>query len=159
MVKETLHWSPLVPFGVVHTLTADEWYKGMLIPKGTICLQNMRMLNSDPGVFGHNAAEFDPTRYLDEKSQVKTIEGGEKGHMSFGFGQHVPQEIFHGRDTLINFATLLWVMQFECLEDSQGELDTHTLLHIGLIRYVVLGTLSIGVLVEQHRVCTNRGVP
>ena len=39
MVKETLHWSLTVPFGVPHALTEDDWYEGMFIPKGTVCLR------------------------------------------------------------------------------------------------------------------------
>jgi len=134
MVKETLRWAPISPFGVPHALTADEWYEGMFIPKGTICLQNMRVLNFDPEVFGHNAAEFDPFRYLDEKGQVKTlIEGREEGHMSFGFGRRVCPGRYVAEGTLsIDFATLLWGMRFERPESSLGELDVHTLLHIGL---------------------------
>ncbi|KAH8985566.1 cytochrome P450 [Lactarius akahatsu] len=65
-------------------------YEGMFIPKGTIILQNVRVLNFDPEVFGSNMAEFDPSRYLDEKGQVMTlIEGREEGHMQFGFGRRV----------------------------------------------------------------------
>jgi hypothetical protein len=57
MVKETLRWSlTSFPFGVPHASTADDWYEGMFIPKGTICLQNMRVINSEPDVFGSDAA-------------------------------------------------------------------------------------------------------
>ena len=59
MVKETLRWSPVAPFGVQYASIADDWYEGVFIPKGTTCLQDMRLLNSDPEVFGRNAEEFD----------------------------------------------------------------------------------------------------
>ena len=145
MLRETLRWSLVGPFGTPHVLTADEWYGGKFIPKGTICLQNMRVLNFEPGVFGHNAAEFDPTRYLDEKGQVKTlIEGREEGHVSFGFGRRVCPGRHVAEGTLaIDFATLLWAMRFERPEGAQGELDVHTLVQIGLTAYVFLGSLSI----------------
>ncbi|KAH8977890.1 cytochrome P450 [Lactarius hatsudake] len=45
MVKETLRWSPTVPFGLLHASTEDDWYEGMFIPKGTLCFQNMRTLS------------------------------------------------------------------------------------------------------------------
>jgi len=48
MVKETLRWSPILPFGIPHASSADDWYEGMFIPKGTVCLPNMRVLNSTP---------------------------------------------------------------------------------------------------------------
>ena len=41
-------------------------YEGLLIPKGTICLQNMRMTNSETDVFVIGAVQFNPARYLDE---------------------------------------------------------------------------------------------
>ena len=101
MAKETLRWSSIAPLGVPHVLTADEWYEGMFIPKGTICLPNMRVLNFDTEVFGANAADFDPTRYLDEKGQIKTlIEGREEGHMSFGFGRRVCPGRYVAEETL-----------------------------------------------------------
>ncbi|KAH8997633.1 cytochrome P450 [Lactarius deliciosus] len=133
MVKETLRWSPIVPFGVPHASTVDDWYEGMFIPKGTITLQNMRVLNFDPEVFGSNVAGFDPSRYLDEKGQVKTLMGGrEEGHVSFGFGRRVCPGRHVAEGTLgIDFATLLWGMRFERPEGSQGELDVRTLVQSG----------------------------
>ncbi|KAI9452363.1 cytochrome P450 [Lactarius psammicola] len=134
MVKETLRWSPVAPFGVPHASTVDDWYEGMFIPKGTICLQNMRVLNFDTEVFGSNAADFDPTRYLDERGQVKTVmESREEGHMSFGFGRRMCPGRYVAEGTLtIDFATLLWAMQFERPEGSQGELDVCTIVQSGL---------------------------
>ncbi|KAH9066041.1 cytochrome P450 [Lactarius deliciosus] len=133
MVKETLRWSPMAPLGMPHASTVDDWYEGMFIPKGTITLQNVRMLNFDPEVFGSNVAEFDPTRYLDVRGQVKTLmEGREEGHMSFGFGRRVCPGKYVAEGTLaIDFATLLWGMRFERPEGSQGELDVCTLVRAG----------------------------
>ncbi|KAI9445682.1 cytochrome P450 [Lactarius psammicola] len=134
MVKETLRWSPTVPFGVPHASTEDDWYEGMFIPKGTICLQNMRLLNFHLEVYGSNATDFDPARYLDEKGQVKVlIEGREEGHMSFGFGRRACPGRFVAEATLaIDFATLLWAMRFERPEDAQGELDVRTTVNSGV---------------------------
>ncbi len=145
MVKEILRWSSPVPFGVAHSSTVDDWYEGIFIPKGTTCLQNMHLLNSDPEVFGRNVAEFDPARYLDEKGQVKTLmEGREEGHMSFGFGRRVCPGRHVGEATLtIDFATLLWAMRFERPEGSRGELDVHTFVPSGLTAYVFLHASSV----------------
>ena len=146
MVNETLRWSPIVPLGLPHTSTEDDWYKGMFIPKGTACFQNMRVLNFYPEVFGRNAAEFDPARFLDEKGQVvKTpIEGREEGHMTFGFGRRMCPGRHVAEGTLaIDFATLLWAMRFERPEGSQSELDSHTLLRTGVTAYVFCSALSM----------------
>ncbi|KAH9022346.1 cytochrome P450 [Lactarius pseudohatsudake] len=134
MVKETLRWSATIPMGVPHASTEDDWYEGMFIPKGTVCLQNMRTLNFNSEVFGSNAMDFDPARYLDENGQVKaTMAGREEGHMSFGFGRRMCPGRFVAEGTLaIDFATLLWAMRFERGEGAQGELDVRTMIHSGL---------------------------
>ncbi|KAH9056476.1 cytochrome P450 [Lactarius vividus] len=109
MVKETLRWSPTIPMGVPHASTEDDWYEGMFIPEGTICLQNLRTLNFNPEVFGSNAMDFDPARYLDEKGQVKAVMAGrEEGHMSFGFGRRMcPGRLVAEGTLAIDMATLL----------------------------------------------------
>ena len=144
MVKETLRWSPIVPFGVPHASTADDWYEGVLIPKGTICLQNMRVLNSDPEVFGGNAAEYDPARYLDERGQVKMVmESREEGHVTFGYGRRVCPGRYVTEGTLaIDFTTLFWAMRFERLESARGESDLRNYNLSGVTAYVFLRTLS-----------------
>ena len=37
-------------------------------------------------MFGGNAAQFNPARYLDESRQVKVLGGREEGFMLFGLG-------------------------------------------------------------------------
>ncbi len=158
MVKETLRWSLTAPFAIPHVSTVDDWYEDKFIPKGTICLPNIRTLNSDPEVFGNTAAEFDPSRYLDEKGQLKALVAGrEEGHMAFGFGRRGCVGRFVAEGTLaIDFATLLWAMRFERPDGARGELDTRTLVLSGLAAYVVLCLLSMSpVLIWQH----SRPVP
>jgi cytochrome P450 len=65
VVKELLRWRPITPITTPHRSTEDDWYEGMLIPKGTICLANAWRMNYDPEIFGKNAKDFDPARYLD----------------------------------------------------------------------------------------------
>ena len=150
MVKETMRWSPVSPFGIAHTPTADDWYEGKFIPKDTVCVANVVLLNSDPEVFGDNAAEFDPSRYLDEEGQVKTLmEGREDGHVTFGYGRRVCPGRYVAEETLaIDFATLLWAMRFERPDGSQGELDVSTIVRSGVTAYVFC-VLSLWVRADQ----------
>jgi cytochrome P450 len=144
MVKETLRWSLAVPFGIPHTSTADDWYEGMFIPKGTVCLQNMRVINSEPGVFGIDAAEFNPARYLDEHHQVKVLASRDEGHMAFGFGRRMCPGKYVAEGTLaIDIATLLWAMRFERPEGTRGELDVRTVAGGSLTAYVVFLACSL----------------
>ena len=134
MVKEALRWTRMAPFGVPHASSEDDWYEGMFIPKGTIIIPNTLVINSDPTVFGSDPARFNPSRYLDEKGQMKMrVKGHEEGHVTFGFGRRICPGRFVAEGTLaIDFATLLWAMRFERSEGAQGELDTQTLIYIGI---------------------------
>ncbi|KAI9443587.1 cytochrome P450 [Lactarius indigo] len=133
MVNETLRWSLTVPFGVPHISSADDWYEGMFIPKGTVCLQNMRLINSEPEVFGSDAELFDPARYLGENCRVKVLDGREDGHMSFGFGRRICPGRYVAEGTLaIDMATLLWAMRFERPGGVQAELDVRTIVNNSL---------------------------
>ena len=134
MVKEALRWSPSVPLGVPHASSADDWYEGMFIPKGTVILPNLRVINFDPTVFGSDSARFNPARYLDEKGQIKVVmDGLEEGHVSFGYGRRICPGKYVAEGTLaIDFATLLWALRFERLEGAKGELDVHTRVHSGI---------------------------
>ncbi|KAI9438791.1 cytochrome P450 [Lactarius indigo] len=146
MVKEVLRWSPTAPFGVPHASSVGDWYEGMFIPKGTVILLNMRVVNFDPAVFGADSASFNPARYLDEKGQIKVVmDGWEDGHASFGYGRRVCPGRHVAEGTLgIDFATLLWAMRFERPEGAEGELDVQTVVHAGLSACVFLVALSIG---------------
>ena len=152
MVKETLRWSLTVPFGVSHASIADDWYEGMFIPKGTVCLQNMRLINSEPDVFGSDAADYNPDRYLDKDRQVKVLDGREDGHMSFGFGRricpgrHVAEGTF-----MIDIATLLWSMRFERPEGARGELDLRSVASGGVIAYVAFLLSLFGFVLTSKR--------
>ena len=145
MVKEALRWSPSMPFGVPHASSADDWYEGMFIPKGTIILANMHVINFDPAVFGGDSARFNPARYLDEAGRLKApMDGYEEGHMSFGYGRRVCPGRFAAEGTLgIDFATLLWALRFERPEGAHGELDVHTHVHTGIGACVVFFLASI----------------
>ena len=52
VVKEVLRWRPIVPLGMPHRSTEDDWYEGMFIPKGTIRIANAWRMNRDPEVSG-----------------------------------------------------------------------------------------------------------
>ncbi|KAH9059152.1 cytochrome P450 [Lactarius vividus] len=134
MVKEALRWSPATPLGVPHASSADDWYEGMFIPKSTIVLPNMGLINSDPTVFGSDSARFNPARYLDKEGQVKMLmDGREEGHVSFGYWRRLCPGRFVAEGTLgIDFATLLWAIRFERPEDAGGELDMHAFAPSGI---------------------------
>ena len=125
MVKEVLRWRPVTPLAVPHRSTEDDWYEGMFIPKGTICIPNVWHMNHDPEIYGNDAAWFNPARYLDANGGTAPglSRTGSEGHFAYGFGRR----ICIGRNIannsfFINIATVLWASKIERKRDASGHM-------------------------------------
>jgi cytochrome P450 len=138
MVKEVLRWRMAAPLGVPHRLTEDDWYEGMFIPKGTICIPNIWQMNRDPDVYGKNAMHFDPARYLDANGDIAPgpSDAKEEGHVTYGFGRRLCVGRYVANDMLfINIAILLWACKIERKKYASGQrrpLDVDGLVDHGL---------------------------
>jgi len=123
MVKESLRWRPIAPSGVPHQTTEDDWYEGMFIPNGTICIANIWHMNRDPEIFGKNTERFDPARYLDASGDLAPgmSEIKEQGHFSYGFGRrNCVGRHMADNSLFINIAVLLWATKIEPKKDASG---------------------------------------
>ncbi|KAI0277783.1 cytochrome P450 [Russula brevipes] len=149
LVKETLRWRPSVPLGVPHATTEDDWYEGMFIPKGTICISNLWQCNHDPAYYGDDAASFKPERFLDGNGGLISgpVEARGDGHSTFGIGRRFCVGNHSANDALfISIATLLWATRLERARDASGKevpLDTETLVDTGLVFYPLPYTCKI----------------
>ena len=124
MVKESLRWRAALPLGIPHITTEDDWYEGMFIPKGTMCLANLWQCNRDPTAYGDDAADFNPGRFLDEYGRLipGPIETRGDGHSTYGFGRRACVGKHAANDSLfISMATILWAMRLECPRDESGK--------------------------------------
>jgi cytochrome P450 len=139
MVKEVLRWRPPLPFALPHRTTEDDWYNGMFIPKGTICLPNLWHCHHDPVFYGEDAAKFDPERFLDSGGKVilGPAEARDEGHSTFGFGKRVCTGKHLANDSLfIYIATTLWAANLERPCDHDGKdipLDIHSFVDTGMV--------------------------
>ncbi|RPD62677.1 cytochrome P450 [Lentinus tigrinus ALCF2SS1-7] len=61
VLKETLRWHPVAPFGIPHTTGDDIEYRGYFIPKGTTFVANTWACMHDPDVYA------DPDRFLPDR--------------------------------------------------------------------------------------------
>ena len=88
IIKEIFQWHPTITLGVPHVVTEEDWYEGMYIPKGTICISNIWHCNHDRAVFGEDAEEFRPERHLDDNGETLAgpVETNQTGHVAFGLG-------------------------------------------------------------------------
>ena len=123
IIRETLRYRPSVPFLIPHSATKEDWYEGMYIPKGTICMANAWHCNRDQEVFGEDADEFRPERHLDENGELLPgpSETNQAGHVTFGFGRR----ICVGKDLaieslFIDTVRILWATKLECSRDENG---------------------------------------
>jgi cytochrome P450 len=139
MVKEALRWRPVAPLGVPHRSIEDDWYEGMFIPKGTVCITNLWHMNRDPEFFGKNTEHFDPTRYLDASGDIAPgmSDIKEQGHFSYGFGRrNCVGRHMADNSLFINIAVLLWASKFERKKDASGRflpLDMDGWVDVGLV--------------------------
>ena len=166
LIKETLRWRPALPLGVSHSTIEDDWYEGMFIPKGTMCLANLWQCNHDPAYYGEDAARFNPERFLDEHGALipGLAETRDDGHSTYGFGRRACVGKHAANDTLfMSMATVLWAMRLECPRDESGKevrLDTETPVDIGTVLYVTVSIfLCLGPGFEFGLMCSSRPVP
>jgi cytochrome P450 len=117
----------------------DDWYEGMFIPKGTVCISNIWHCNHDRAVFGEDADAFRPERHLDEQGELLSgpAETNQAGHVSFGFGRRICVGKELAADSLfIDITYMLWALNFERARDENGKevpLDLDTLVDAGMI--------------------------
>jgi cytochrome P450 len=139
IIKEVLRWRPSLPSGFPHAVSEDDWYEGMFIPKGTICIPSIWHCNHDRAVFGKDADEFRPERHLDEhgESLPGPIETNRAGHVGFGFGRRICVGKELANDSLfINTARMLWAAKLERARDESGKevpLDIETMVDAGVV--------------------------
>ena len=149
MVKELIRWRPVAPLAAPHRTMEDDWYEGMFIPKGTICIPNLWHMNRDPEIFGKNTDDFDPTRYLDASGGMAPgiSELKNAGHFSFGFGSRVCVGRHLAENSLfIDIVILLWAMKMERKKDASGRfipLDVESWVDVGLVVLVGFVTYRV----------------
>lgn len=139
MAKETLRWRPPLPLSIPHSTTEDDWYDGMFIPKGTICLPNLWHCHHDPTFYGDDAAKFNPERFLDPSGKIISgpAETRDEGHTTYGFGKRACVGKHLANDSLFIFiATTLWAANLEEHRDHDGNdvtLDTDSFVDTGIV--------------------------
>jgi cytochrome P450 len=138
-MKEVLRWRPTLMLGVPHVATKEDWYEGMYIPRGSVCISNLWYCNHDRAVFGEDADEFRPERHLDEHGELLPgpVETYQAGHVSFGFGRRICVGKDLANESLfINTVRLLWATKMERGRDENGKevfLDIENVVDAGIV--------------------------
>ncbi|KAH9040501.1 cytochrome P450 [Lactarius pseudohatsudake] len=139
IVKEVLRWRPAIPFSLPHFTMEDDWYNGMFIPKGTICLPNLVQCNRD-SYYGDDAANFRPERFLDAHGEILPgpAETREEGHSTYGFGKRACMGKHVANESLfIYIAISLWAVALERARDDGNEvpIDAEAFVDAGMTLY------------------------
>jgi len=124
MVKEVLRWAPVIPLGIPHRSSQDDWYNGHFIPKHSIMIPFYWSMNRSAEIYGADAHHFNPARFLDRSNgEVALASHGtkEEGHIAFGFGRRACIGTKVAKESMfIAIAVMLWAMNVECAIDEWG---------------------------------------
>lgn len=82
VIRETLRYETLTPFGVIHKTMKDTTLGGFNVPKDTLAITNLDELNHDPDFWG-DPENFRPERFLAKDGQL-----GKDFTFVFGLGMY-----------------------------------------------------------------------
>ena len=96
-VEENFQWRHIVPAGIHHCTTENDYYKGYMIPKGSVVVSVSSAMQHDRNTFD-TPGVFRPERWI-----------GKTQPSNFGYGRRICPDRFIARSSLtIAMARLLW---------------------------------------------------
>ncbi|CAG7994771.1 unnamed protein product [Penicillium salamii] len=116
-INEVLRWRPVVPGGLHHAVTEDDYYLGFKIPKGTPVIPN------------HWSLELDETHFPDPETfePKRWIENPDIPSSAFGFGRRIcPGKPMARNSLAVIVARMLWAFHFDPVYDhgEKNEVDS-----------------------------------
>ncbi|PKS11704.1 hypothetical protein jhhlp_001692 [Lomentospora prolificans] len=117
IASETLRWRPVAVLGgTPHSSTADDYYRGMFIPKGSTIIAPLWSLHLNEADYP-NPHEFKPERFMEKREYP-----GPWGHSAFGWGRRVCPGMHLGSASVsINIARILWAFNVRAAKNQKGE--------------------------------------
>ncbi|RHZ50537.1 hypothetical protein CDV55_103176 [Aspergillus turcosus] len=134
IVKEGLRWRPTSDLGLPHTVTKDDWYNGMLIPKGSTIFVGVWAMHHDEKYYPDHDT-FNPDRFVNhpklandyavgpnyenrDKWRLSTKHGSWLTsilhHYGYGGGRRICPGIHLAERSMWRItAKLLWAFEFE----------------------------------------------
>ncbi|KAI0640932.1 cytochrome P450 [Trametes meyenii] len=115
---EVQRWNPVVPLGVPHAISADDYYEGYLIPKGSIVVVNQWNMLHDPELY-RDPFTFEPNRFLprDDGQAPET----DPRKIAFGFGRRICPGIHLAEaSVLVAVAMLLSIYNISDAKTKEG---------------------------------------
>ncbi|XP_035826293.1 cytochrome P450 2D6-like [Aplysia californica] len=108
-IMEAQRMGNVSPMGVTHLCPRDTTFKGFKIPKGTHVIGNMSSIFSDKQVWGEDADNFRPERFIDDKGNLKHFEE----FTPFSMGKRAcPGEALANMELFIRISSMCQRFQF-----------------------------------------------
>ncbi|KAI0698606.1 CyP450 monooxygenase [Cytidiella melzeri] len=134
ILRECMRWIPVAPLGIPHRLTTDDYYKGFLIPEGTVVMANVWHILHDPQEYPE-PERFNPDRFI--KDNALNPEVRDPSTLAFGFGRRVcPGRHFAKDNAFLTIASVLHVFDvLPSLDENGKELDPTPQMTTGVVSY------------------------
>ncbi|OQR76019.1 steroid 17-alpha-hydroxylase/17 [Tropilaelaps mercedesae] len=121
-IQEVIRYHPAAPLALPRTALADVTINNRFIPKGTNVLINLYANNRDPDIWGQDATEFRPNRFLTASKEQLSL-----GLTSFGIGaRSCPGEKMAQADILYVVVRTLQNVRLSCI-DGPGTADMESI--------------------------------
>ncbi|KAJ7499642.1 cytochrome P450 [Mycena latifolia] len=122
IMAEVMRWHPALPLGIAHSVSKDDIYEGMLLPKGSLMIPNVWYMLHDPE-FYPNPDVFDPDRYNNVDSEMDKV-----AELAFGFGRRVcPGRLFAEATFFAIVATVIATCEILPPVDANGKEVIHNI--------------------------------
>ncbi|OCH86702.1 putative monooxygenase [Obba rivulosa] len=116
VITEVLRWKPPVPLSVPHSLTQDDVYEGIFLPKGSLIMPNVWHMLHDPEAYPEPAS-FKPGRYNNSDAEMRKVHD-----LVFGFGRRSCPGVHFAEGTLFAIvSTVLATVDVLPALDAQGK--------------------------------------
>ncbi|KAH7110895.1 cytochrome P450 [Dendryphion nanum] len=112
VVEENFRWRHIVPAGIPHATTQDDYYKGYLIPKNSTIIPLFVAMRQDPKLFDA-PLDFRPERWI-----------GKSQPSNFGYGRRVCPGRFIARNSLaLVIARMIWAFEIRSVDGKRPLVD------------------------------------
>jgi len=115
LIKELLRWRVVLPLGIGHRLTQDDYYEGFYIPKGSLVVANIWGITQDETMYP------DPHRFWPERFEGKDNDILDPFSYTFGLGRRICAGMHFAKATLyLNIVSVLATFDISKAVDEHG---------------------------------------
>lgn len=132
IVKEIYRWHVPLPISIPKLLREDDVYKGYLLPKGAVVVENVWAVLWDPAVYPEPHI-FNPERFLKDGKLDPSVRDPED--RVFGSSRRIcPGKHFANHALFLRFATILATFNIEPGVNDKGEVESEVKFNEGVVR-------------------------